>query len=91
METLLLVGLHLLLNGYRLPDHLYFARDFAWMLAKHNWIRLNPRVMTNSGAFDCVSSGQSLFIYSHLQRFTVFCGSCLLGLLLVAYVSFSCL
>ena len=91
MKTLLLMCLHLLFHGYLLPlRHLQLTRHFAWMLTKHNWIRLNPRMMANS-AFVAVSC-QSLFVYSHLQRFMVFCSACLLGwLLLVATVSFICL
>jgi hypothetical protein len=90
VKTLLLVGLHLLFHGYLLPCQLQFTRDLAGMLTKHNWIRLNPGMMPNSDIVAVLC--QSLFVYSHLQRFMVFCGSCLLGrLLFVATVSFICL
>jgi hypothetical protein len=47
MKTLLLVRLHLRFDRYLLTGHLKFPRHFSRMLAKHNWVRLNPRMMAN--------------------------------------------
>jgi len=89
MKTLLLMGLHLLFDG-NLLSHLNFPWHFARMLTKNNWIRLYPRMMTNSNIVAVLC--HSLFIYSHLQRFMVFRSSGGLGcLFLVATVSFICL